>query len=875
MRSSLSLRAACGLLAAMLGGCDSGPGETHEPADAGADSGEDAGADAGPLDPAHCAFETPPAHETSGPIKTSAVRAGLGSRVLPMPIGAPLGGYGNRLIPLGQSVAADERPRRFAKSFVPSVGIHDAPKAEALAIEAGAERFVLLRVDTILINENNLYALESAIAPDGSMRGRVLVSASHSHAAWAGWQTSLILMPGIDRPRTDLAERMIGAMAGAAKDALGSLAAAKIGIAVDDKFDPMDIVNRDRRDDNDAVIGPDGNTAGKGKDAVAWVMRVDKEDGTPLVAVVDIPIHGTIGDEYNPLVSTDAPGAVQRALSAELGYPVLHFQGAAGDVSPAGDQGRVACPDATRCLDMPRLEALGARAASLLAPLVKSVETGGKAAVEVVTATFPVRRSAEVKRPDGTSLSYTPADDELTPDGVIFDEKGRAANPIDEFNTDVGAGLCGDATKTSLSAIPGARGIGVYSSCINLTNGRGIIFGLFDVDDKSPLPLCDSLRSTATAIRIEGIPSGSFLIVSAPGEPTAPFAAYLRSQSPAGPERTLLIGYSDDHVGYLLTAEDWLAGGYEPSTNIWGPLEGEMVIAGIVDVAKTAWTPEKEDPEAQSSRFVDWQYPETKPIDPIVTADHGTVAPVSPSIWWPDTLGPVDPLPATKVPRAVGAARFVWYGGDPAVDLPVVFVERETMPGVFAPLLDSHGRPATSYEGAVVMTYSPEPLTDPAPSRHVYSATWQPVPADPYSLSAPMAPFSLPLGKYRLRVQGAALSGAGMTTYEALSDPFEVTEAPLAASSTATKAAAAIEVHAMLGPAPGLRALRQGPCDSDLPLPGPWKVTVAFGGAPLKEVMVTPDGTGTASVPLSPQELDDVVLIDVRDMYGDGGVLML
>src|SRR3954467_15354964 len=94
MPSSLPLRATCGLLVAMLGACDSGPGETHDPTDAGADSGPDAGPDAGPLDPPHCSFETPPTHAAGGPIEAAQVRAGVASRVLPMPIGAPLGGYG-------------------------------------------------------------------------------------------------------------------------------------------------------------------------------------------------------------------------------------------------------------------------------------------------------------------------------------------------------------------------------------------------------------------------------------------------------------------------------------------------------------------------------------------------------------------------------------------------------------------------------------------------------------------------------------------------------------------------------------------------------------------------------------------------------------
>src|SRR5262249_14372083 len=158
-----------------------------------------------------------------------------------------------------------------------------------------------------------------------------------------------------------------------------------------------------------------------------------------------------------------------------------------------------------------------------------------------------------------------------------------------------------------------------YSSCLELSKGRDIVFGLFGVTDTSPLPLCDTVRATATAVRFTGTDSGDWLMVTAPGEPTAPFASYLRGRSPAGPDKTLLIGYADDHIGYLLTAEDWLMGGYEPSINLWGPLEGEMIIDGVIDTAKIAWTPEREDPETTSSRFLNWQFPTAPPVKELVT----------------------------------------------------------------------------------------------------------------------------------------------------------------------------------------------------------------------------------------------------------------
>ena len=827
------------------------------------------------VDPlAHCQFETPPERPSKPANSPTDVKAGYAAAVLPLPIGAPVGGYASRAIGLGGAKPVDDRPRRFGKSLVPTVGIHDAPKAEALALEAGGERVVILRVDAPLLNENTLFELESKVAPDGSMRGRIIMTASHSHAAWAGYQPSFVLMPGVDRPKLALAERAIAGMADAVKQALDGLAPAKIGITVEKNFDPNDEVNRDRRGDNDDILGPDGNAAGKGKDPTLWVLRVDKADGAPLAALVDFPIHGTIGGGDNPLVSTDAPGAVARALSVELGYPVMHVQGAAGDVSPAGHDGRSACPDSLRCLDIPRLETLGARATELIAPVIEGVQTGDKAALEIVTRSFYIGREGKVTRPDGTELHYAPYDpnvEEYVPDGVFLDETGKVKSPIDEFNTYAGAGLCGEQSGAgAIAGLPGALSMPVYGSCLEIAKGGSIIFGLFDVGEM-PLPLCDSVRTTAAALRITGTPTGDYLVVTAPGEAVAPWAAYLRGLSPAGPDRTLLIGYADDHVGYILTGEDWLAGGYEPSINIWGPLEGEMILAGVLEAANLAWTPEIEDPEVGSSRFAAWKYPDEAPITKLETTDHGTAAETSPALFWPDTVAAE--ITAADVPRAVGAARFAWYGGDPAVDLPVVFIEREAALGMYQPLVDAKGRPAASYDGAIVTTYSPDPVNADAPERHVYTATWQPVPPDLYSAQKPMLPFSLPLGKYRFRVKGTAHTASGDTAYELTSPSFEVVAAPLSAASTATRSASSIELVADLGAAPGLRALRVGPSDAGVPLLGPWTVTVSFSNGQPKTVEVTPDGEGKASVPLTMQEALDAQTVEIRDVAGNGGTL--
>jgi neutral ceramidase len=400
-----------------------------------------------------------------------------------------------------------------------------------------------------------------------------------------------------------------------------------------------------------------------------------------------------------------------------------------------------------------------------------------------------------------------------------------------------------------------------------------VVLTLFDLPPTT-LPLCDSVRATGAAVRIELPSAGRWLLVGVPGEPTAPFSAYLRNRSPAGSDRTLILGYADEYTGYLLTAEDWLSGGYECSTNIWGPREGEQVLEALVQMAELAWSPEREDPEAGTTRHTGWEFPPVDPVEAVVTSDHGTPLTGDAPLWWPDTDEPsVDPQPAASVARAVGTARFAWLGGDPAVDFPVVVVEREIAAGQFEPLADALGRPVGSTHGAVVVTYTPAPLDAQEPAQHQYGATWQPTGVEPLSLAAPLAPLSLPLGRYRLSVTGQARAAGGIEPYALSSPAFDITAAPLDSSSSASRASAALDLLALLPAPPGLRALRDGVCDEPLPLPGPWQITVRLDDNSSQSLQVDPDETGSASVPLAPADVPRVVSVEIRDPAGNGGEL--
>ena len=67
-------------------------------------------------------------------------------------------------------------------------------------------------------------------------------------------------------------------------------------------------------------------------------------------------------------------------------------------------------------------------------------------------------------------------------------------------------------------------------------------------------------------------------------------------------DHTILVGYAQGHVGYMLAPEDWLLGGYEPSVTFWGPLEAEYVAEQLAALMPLAMTPMREDGTERRAR---------------------------------------------------------------------------------------------------------------------------------------------------------------------------------------------------------------------------------------------------------------------------------
>lgn len=699
-----------------------------------------------------CNYQPVPATARAGGMVTAGpLMAGAAEHVLDIPVGTALGGYTGRAGFISSAGSVDTRRITISGTFNPSIGVESAPRVKALALTAGGETVVIIKLDAIFVYEGMLFDLEQRLGAE--FAGKVILATSHSHSAWAQFTGHGPLKLGAGQLRDVVYKRFLAACETTARDALAARVAAKLGVFSTTAFDPMDQVSRDRRGENDMLPG------GNKKDTHMFLLRVDTAAGAPIAIVPIFGQHPTLNDQDNPFASSDAVGALERTLAEQFDSQVvvMHLQSAGADVSAVG-HGGVDCnahpgKPSDPCFSWTGEEGHG-RAAM---PELMAAWTGAGAAMKdslelemltrsVETGPFPETYSIR----DG-ALTYAPFDLTRTPDGVVYDGD-KLASPLDEWNAPVGAALCEKAEPMFPAAqIPGTEGVLPYGSCLLLDVAGGILGPIFKIDfgvDETH-PVCETTRTTISALRL-----GDYLIGTMPGELSVLLAGRVRELSPR-PDKTIVLGYSQGHTGYMLRPEDWMLGGYEPSVTFGGPLQAEMIAEHLAALLPLALTPMREDGTTDgTTRVATVQIVDDLPKDEPAQL-RGTVPATVPSLVYARTGTPAQAQPQATIPRVAGIATFTWIGDDPLTKTPHVTLQKETStPGTFANVTRRSGRIVEDME--VTLAYSPSPLQRSGPQTHFWVAEWQAVPwVGAPGLDALADRGGLPLGNYRFHVEGA------------------------------------------------------------------------------------------------------------------------
>ncbi len=215
-----------------------------------------------------------------------------------------------------------------------SQGVHDSIFHRIVAIDDGTKQFFIISTDICLFSPSEYDKVAAKLQKQHGIEPVDLWwTVTHTHSA------PEVGVPGIygtymgDRIKHEIdsaytakvEQKLIEGILEARK----KLEPARLGVGWG--FSQANINRRALDTDGKASLGmnPDGAV-----DRHIGLLRIDKEDGSPMVLISNYAIHGTVLGPQNLLISGDVAGIVSEYVEQNIGAPVLFINGAAGNLAP-------------------------------------------------------------------------------------------------------------------------------------------------------------------------------------------------------------------------------------------------------------------------------------------------------------------------------------------------------------------------------------------------------------------------------------------------------------------------------------------------------------------------------------------------------------
>ena len=720
--------------------------------------------------------------------------AGAAEGLLRVPVGTPLGGYlrppvGGELFgeqtpahytDLSAGVSEDGTPivhvpdearaghSPFATISPPSRGYHDALTAKAIALFDGTDWSVLVKTDTIgSLDELTLAVAQRVLDRTGiDIADGLVLTATHSHhgpGAVAG-DSVRYFWAAMDVFQPEVLDRLVNDVADVVVDAVGDVGPARIGhtMGADTNPDSLNSFRRPRDPWDAARVAE--QDAFRRRLGVITVDRIDPSTGTvvaPLAVVMNFAAHGIMFDVENHFFSGGGPAGAERWVESSYDTPVvaMYVQSAAGDVSPRADRDGRGRPT------LQRIERFG----ELLGRQVRALA-------------------------DGIDTWQTAPDIEVASQRILLD-RASLGYAEDEYPHEWGAVQCNNADTAVLETVATDR------NCVPAPAPDA--WDLADnghAENASFVPL--DTRVTVADI-------GDLRLITQPGEPLVEQGLRLVEASSTDPADTFVVGYAQDHVGYILpdSRADWLMGRVEGTTSFWGWKQGGRILDATATVmaALDGTAPMPED-ELEISYV---QRP-----------------------WVPAATVPA-PRPGRVVTHPADVTRFDattfrFEGGDPVADLPTVVLQRQDADGQWVAADVRGGRPLDRpFEYALTYRLSGD--------AHLWVVDFEP-------------PKDWPAGTHRFVASGS--TGVLGGDYEVASAPFDVRPADTIQVLDVTRDGDVVTARLAYTPVPTNRRL----LDADLPADRP---------APVRAGVVTFEGAAGVADDVVPE----IVQVDANTIH--------
>eukprot|EP00753_Platysulcus_tardus_P013097 PLAT3615.5.p1 GENE.PLAT3615.5~~PLAT3615.5.p1 ORF type:complete len:483 (-),score=237.58 PLAT3615.5:182-1630(-) len=455
----------------------------------------------------------------AGTAFAGSIRAGVVKVDATLPIGVPLAGFSARHDKLWPFPKLRLGKNRYTTWMQPSIGAWQPTWVKALVIDDGeGTRIAHLTMDAIGSDGGTVKnGWKQAHALGFTVpEEQTLFHASHTHSGPGAVSYEKLWQIA---PATDL---YIPGL----QDQFGAKIAEAL-VTAEKQLQPVRLgfgmgkmynVTHNRRANESPYVEP------WSIDPYTGIFRVDTLDGQPLATVWNFAIHGTCLGTANLKFSGDIMGAACEAIEELIGGVALFINSDAGDIDPTG-------------------------------------ETCGENVEE--THAFPGRYVIANHVAEFRKATPTYTEGKVHTSSVVVDMGPTNMNvTVERFK------LCKEAKEAGVEP----RGeINFCEYCMRThCDWNAHLDGTW-VENKP--------RYTGLRWDIGGT---SKIMVTLPGEALEELGKQIRGDSQGmgfAWEDTYLLGYSNNHLGYFTTPNEYLVGGYESQLSFWGLQTGERVRA--------------------------------------------------------------------------------------------------------------------------------------------------------------------------------------------------------------------------------------------------------------------------------------------------------
>ena len=215
-----------------------------------------------------------------------------------------------------------------------SEGVHDRIYHRIAAMDDGKMQFFLVSSDLAAISPAFYEQFCRELEQETGIRSeQVWWTLTHTHSAPEVGSPGLIKSMQPERflheHNPEYSESVKTRLIEGIREARSRLEPARLGVTTGHS---MANINRRAIDvDGRASYGMNPEAA---VDRQIGLIRLDRTDGTPLGLIAVYAMHGTVLGAENLLISGDAQGIVSEYVEEKVGAPMLHVNGAAGNISP-------------------------------------------------------------------------------------------------------------------------------------------------------------------------------------------------------------------------------------------------------------------------------------------------------------------------------------------------------------------------------------------------------------------------------------------------------------------------------------------------------------------------------------------------------------